>query len=136
MTCRSNRLSLTIVLAPIFVGIAILGAVSAEPLKNTRVAGTVRDAAGKPVIGVRVSIARRSGEANALERVTVRTGKDGTFALTVNVPGDKPFIVADVWAEKSGYVRSQKQGPISLKPGDSVTADLTLTRGEPLAGRV
>ena len=136
MTCRSNRLSPTIVLVLIFVSIVSLAPARAEPLKNTRVAGTVRDAAGKPVIGVRVSIARRSGEANALERVTVRTGKDGTFALTVNVTGDKPFIVADVWAEKSGYVRGQKQGPISLKPGDSVTADLTLTRGEPLAGRV
>src|SRR5438309_11687922 len=95
----------------------IVSAAGAQPTPATHVTGTVRDAGGKPISGARVSISARSGESHSAERITAITGKNGSFDLVVNAEKNKPFLVKEVWAEKSGCVRSEDRQPRELKAG-------------------
>jgi hypothetical protein len=108
----------------------------AAPSDPARLTGAITDSKGKPVSGARVSVARRSGERAGLDRLTAVTNKDGKFNLPVSVPAGKPFVVREVWVEKSGYVRAENNQQHDLRPGATVALDLRLVRGEPIAGHV
>jgi hypothetical protein len=108
----------------------------AEPTPPARLIGKVQDATGRPLSGARVSISQRADEPASPDRITALTGKDGTFALPLSVPSGKPFVVREVWVEKSGFVRAENHDRHELKAGATAALDFRLERGEALAGHV
>lgn len=119
-----------------FTWLTIAAARSAEPPSAAQVTGKVHDAADKPVSAARVSISQRPGELASPDRLVAITGKDGAFSLSINIAPNKPFVVREVWAEKSGFVRAEDRALHELKAGAKLVLDFRLARGEVLAGNV
>src|SRR5205823_1665522 len=62
------------------------------------------------------------------------THKKGRYELTLRFRDSKWVRVMQVWAWAEGCVRAELHHPIPLKDGERSRLDLTLARGEPLAG--
>jgi hypothetical protein len=119
------------------------GAVGAaeEPVVLTHLTGTVRDADGKPIAGAVVRL--RSTEGYCQTRAGTpgsgrgRTDADGKYTVGVFTKKDAQIHVKGVSAEAPGFIRFDEdffyRVPV-LRPGESTELNLSLARGEVLAG--
>jgi RNA polymerase sigma factor (sigma-70 family) len=95
--------------------------------------GRVTDVKGKPVPDALVLV-------NNMEWVKVlfsdgshetTTGPDGRYTITLKCQGSHRLHVTQMWAEKSGFVRTVNTDRHKLLPGQSATIDFTVRFGEP-----
>ena len=110
---------------PVTVGIAEEAAASFAlvPARMTRISGIVRSSAGKPVVGVFLTVRTGMGMGMMMSRGGAATGTDGSFTINNLAPGEHwievyPRSSGDEWASV----------PISLPSGGEIT-NLVLTTG-------
>ena len=97
--------------------------VDIELLREVRVTGTVTDDEGAPIAGATV-------HSSMAPRARVETDRDGRYSLGHLDPS---FAFHFVEANKTGYLTES----VSVeRRGDAATADIVLSRGVPVSGRV
>ncbi len=119
---------------PVSVGIAEEAAApfALVPARMTRISGIVRNSAGKPVVGVFLTVRTGMGMGMMMSRGGAATGADGSFTISNLSPGEHwievyPRSSGDEWASV----------PISLSSGGEI-ANLVITTspGATISGQV
>ncbi len=117
---------------------AIGPVVRAEEFDTSKLSGTVTDVAGAPVAGAGVWMNRWGGTLDpaqfAARQWKTTTDKNGKYELTLRHVKGETFIVKEMFAEGTGYVRAWSEDEISLQGGKNATVDFRLEKGEVIAG--
>src|SRR5437764_1289946 len=95
---------------------------------SAQIAGTVTDAAGKPISGVSVMVNRTTGARMDLKSMVLPaiTDTDGRYELTLRFAKGETAVVREVFAEKKGFVRAGPPLEIPLHAGEKANLAFSL----------
>ena len=135
MSVLSNRTAIALAMLAVIV---TSHAARADEFDTSKIRGTVTDAAGGAVAGADVWINRWGGPSDpaqfAARQFKTTTDKNGKYELKLRHVKGEPFIVKELFAEATGYVRAWSEDEISLQGGNNAAVDFRLDKGEVIAG--
>jgi hypothetical protein len=111
-------------------------AMGTDDVKSARVEGTVRDPAGKPIVGATVLINRTTDALPEGGLPTTKTDDQGAYKLELRYRGPTPIVVREVWAVAKGYVRGEERKAYRLEDRAVERIEFELEPGEILAGSI